>query len=92
MAHRVPNVTGASAPRGVKQELPLAQSSDDVADGLDICVTTGGAHALEQPVLVSFGLQASDHPGAGVRYRLVIEIYRVLRAQHHPDSEGTSPV
>ena len=45
-------------------------------------------HAVEQALLVALGLQAPDHPGAGVRDRLVVDVDRVLRRQHHADAEG----
>ena len=46
------------------------------------------AQALEHARLVALGLQAADHPGAGVRHRLVVEVDGVLGGEHHPDPEG----
>ena len=43
--------------------------------------------AVENPRFIAIGLQSSDQPRAGVRQALVIQINRILRRQHHTESE-----
>ena len=44
--------------------------------------------ALDDTLLVAFGLKAPDEPGAGVRKSLVVEVDRVLGREHDPEAEG----
>jgi hypothetical protein len=44
--------------------------------------------AVENPGLVALGLQLAEKPRAGVRERLVVQVDRVLRGQHHADAGG----
>ena len=72
-----------------QHELALGEPADRVADRADVDAAAGRAHAVEQALLVAVGLQAADHPRARVRQRLVVDVDRVLRAQHHADTERT---
>ena len=44
--------------------------------------------AVEQAGLVLLGLEAADHPGAGVGERLVVDVDRVLGGEHQAHAEG----
>ncbi len=70
-----------------QHELPFAEPGDRGVDRRHVDAARRRRHALEQPGLVALGLEAADHPRAGVRHRLVVEVDRVLRRQHHPDTE-----
>ncbi len=71
----------------VQHELPFLQSADLFVEQLDIHPTAGGRQAVHQPALVPLGLQPADQPQAGVRQRLVIDIHRILRRQHHANAK-----
>ncbi len=52
-------------------------------------LSSGGAfEAFEDAGLVALGLEPADEPGADVGQALVIEIDRILRGQHHSQTEG----
>ena len=70
-----------------QDELALVERADRVAHRRDVDAAVGGAHAVEQAVLVAFGLQPSDHPRPGVGDRLVVDVDGVLGGQHHTDAE-----
>ena len=46
--------------------------------------------SIEQPRLVTLGLQASEPPRADVREALVVQINRVLRGKHHTHASCSS--
>ena len=73
--------------RTPEHELPLAEARDRRVDGGDVGPARRARHAVEQPRLVAVGLQPADHPGAGVRDRLVVDVHRVLRRQDHAEAE-----
>ena len=70
-----------------QHELALAEPGDRRIDRGDVDAAGSRRHPVEQAGLVAVGLQAADHPRAGVRHRLVVEVDRVLRRQHHADAE-----
>ena len=70
----------------VEHELPLGQPGDGGADRLRVAAR-GRGHAIGEPGLVLLGLEAADHPGAGVGDGLVVEVDGVLGGQHQPDAE-----
>ena len=71
----------------LEDELALGQAGDRVADGADVDAAGRRAHPVEQALLVPVGLQPADHPRAGVGQRLVVDVDRVLRAEHDADAE-----
>ena len=75
----------------VQEKLALAESADESAHRIAVERSADGGRrafeAVEDARLVAIRLQASDHPRPGVRQRLVVEVHRVLRRQHHADTE-----
>ena len=78
---------GLVCSRTAQDELALVETADRRADRLDIDATIGRTHAVQQPVLVTFGLQPSDHPRPGVGDCLVIDVDGILGGQHDTDTE-----
>ena len=87
IAQRVVKISGWSLParRSMNSRLPSPEIVASTADTSTL--PAADDMPVEQSGLVALGLQAADHPGAGVRHRLVVEVDRVLRRQHHPDPE-----
>ena len=73
-----------------EHEFAFAQAGDRGIDGGDVNAATGGRETIEQALFVTIGLEPTDHPRAGVRERLVVDVDRVLCGEHHTDSEGAS--
>ncbi len=71
----------------LEQELALLEAADRRVERGDVDAAGGRAQALEHALLVPLGLEPADEPAAGVRHRLVVEVDRVLRRDHHPDPE-----
>ena len=82
---------GAVLVHVVHQEHAVAERAEHAPDRLPVeARAAAGRRALESVEhahLVALGLQPPDEPRAGVRERLVVEIDRVLRGEHHPDAE-----
>ena len=75
---------------GVHDELAFVETRNRGIERLDVGAAIGTFHAFEQPGLVAFGLQPTDHPRARVRDRLVVDVDGVLGRQHQPDAERSS--
>ena len=73
--------------RALEQELTLLEPADRRVERADVDPAGGGAEPLEHALLVALRLEPADEPAAGVRHRLVVEVDRVLRRDHHPDPE-----
>ena len=63
------------------EELPLAQRRNRLRD------VDSGWHPFQQPCLVVLRGQPPDHPRARVAHRLVVDVHRVLGAQHDAEAE-----
>ena len=70
-----------------QHEFALAEAADRVAHGTHVHAAGGRAHPVQQALLVAVGLQAADHPCAGVGQGLVVHVHGVLGAEHHAHAE-----
>jgi hypothetical protein len=92
--HRAPQV--AHRPAGVQQRrliaLGLAHHEPAVAQLLhqlgQLALLLVLAEPLHHPRAIRVGLEAPDHPGAGVAQRAVVQIHRVLGREHAAHAVG----
>ncbi len=73
--------------RAHEHELALAEAADRRVERRQVGPAGRRLEPVQHARLVVVGLQPPDHPGARVRHRLVVEVDRVLRREHHPDAE-----
>ena len=70
------------------EEYPLGEGGDDPVI-FAACHAAGGAfQSVQQALLVLVGLQAADHPGAGIGHGFVIHIHRVLGGEYQSHPKG----
>ncbi|PWG68572.1 hypothetical protein DF186_24865, partial [Enterococcus hirae] len=70
----------------VEDERPLLQPGDQPVEGGDVDAPGCRSEPLQDPRLVPLGLETADHPRAGIRHCLVVEVDRVLGREQQPDT------
>ena len=72
------------------QKYTFLQTGNHFINLLNVDIPACALQTIHQPILILFGLQTANNPGAHIGKSFVVHIHRVLGGKYQSDSKGTS--